>query len=69
MQNNQPTQQIPSEVNKLANRTGIVPFVEKPSVTAVTANNGNNKGPGLNATELFSLFTADIIQEDVVFTR
>ena len=41
----------------------IVPFKEKPSVES-PAKNGD-----MNASQLFSLFTADIIKEDVEFVR
>ncbi len=42
----------------------IVPFKEKPSDTK---NEG--KTNALDASELFSLFTADIIKEDIIFIR
>ncbi len=43
----------------------IVPFKEKPSVEL---SEPGKKGE-MNATQLFSLFTADIIKEDVEFVR
>ena len=47
---------------------GILPFTEKPSNQYV-----NEKEPhpmdGLQASELFSLFTANIIKEEIIFTR
>jgi hypothetical protein len=47
---------------------GILPFTERPSNQYV-----NEKEPhpmdGLQASELFSLFTADIIKEEVTFIR
>jgi len=54
--------------NKDARRDSIVPFKERPS------DNRNQGAPSrdsskLNAAQLFSLFTADIIREDVPFTR
>jgi len=42
----------------------IVPFKEKPS-DLVNKNNKNE----MEASELFSLFTADIIKKDVDFVR
>jgi arsenate reductase-like glutaredoxin family protein len=41
----------------------IVPFKEKPSDTA------KEKKDSLDASELFSFFTADIIKEDIEFVR
>jgi hypothetical protein len=41
----------------------ILPFLEEPAEK--TEENKN----GVSATELFSLFTANIIQEEVVFLR
>lgn len=41
----------------------ILPFKEKPS------DEINGKKNEMEATELFSLFTADIIKEDVEFVR
>ena len=43
----------------------IVPFKEKPSEEL--SNPGKNGE--MNATQLFSLFTADIIKEDAEFVR
>jgi hypothetical protein len=47
---------------------GILPFTEKPS-----NQYANEKEPhpmdGFQASELFSLFTADIIKEEVTFIR
>ena len=43
----------------------IVPFKEKPSVEI---SEPTKKGE-MNASQLFSLFTADIIKEDVEFVR
>jgi hypothetical protein len=45
-------------------RAGIKPFTEKPATDKL----GTKKGK-IGAADLFSLFTADIIKEDVVFTR
>lgn len=51
----------------------IMPFQEKPSVETLS---GAKEEPAaeegkkpLAATDLFSLFTADIIKEEVIFTR
>lgn len=41
----------------------ILPFKEKPS------DEPNGKKNEMEASELFSLFTADIIKEDIVFVR
>lgn len=43
----------------------IVPFKEKPSVELC----GPDSKGEMNASKLFSLFTADIIKEDVEFVR
>jgi len=45
----------------------IIPFPEMPSRNKYK-NKDNNKNE-LAASDLFSLFTADIIKEDVIFTR
>ena len=45
---------------------GILPYKERP---AVQNNEKDKTSDKLGATDLFSLFTADIIKEDVVFTR
>jgi hypothetical protein len=50
----------------------IFPFQEKPSVEAESISREKTDGDStkqLAAAELFSLFTADIIKEEVVFTR
>lgn len=46
----------------------IVPFAEKPSEKKYDSTGEENK-KGLAASDLFSIFTADIIRQDVVFTR
>lgn len=46
-------------VRKAAKGEAAAPYTEKPS----------KDGEGLAAHDLFSLFTADIIQENVTFTR
>jgi len=43
----------------------IVPFKEKPSLEISEPGNKNE----MNASQLFSLFTADIIKQDVEFVR
>ena len=45
---------------------GIMPYKERPAVNHDQKYQIEGK---LGATDLFSLFTADIIKEDVVFTR
>lgn len=45
---------------------GILPYKERPS----TEHDEDHKKKGnLGANDLFSIFTADIIKEDVMFTR
>ena len=51
----------------------ILPFQERPSIESASTlkeemGKEDSKKP-LAAAELFSLFTADIIKEDAVFTR
>ena len=48
---------------------GILPFTEKPSDKHLSEVHDNSNKEDINATELFSLFTADIIKEEVIFTR
>jgi hypothetical protein len=51
---------------------GILPFVEKPSRDEHLPNDAIseiNILARIRATDLFSLFTADIIKEAVIFTR
>jgi hypothetical protein len=45
----------------------IFPFTELPAITREEEN--EKRSFALSATDLFSFFTADIIKEDVVFTR
>ena len=47
--------------------TEILPFYEQPSIDREKTNQENSGN--LQASELFSLFTADIIKKDVLFTR
>jgi hypothetical protein len=49
---------------------GIFAFVEKPSLNCPQKKEetGNIEAE-INASELFSLFTADIIKEKIIFTR
>ena len=46
---------------------GILPFVERPSEER--SQGGSTSRDGLEASELFSLFTANIIKEQKLFTR
>jgi hypothetical protein len=50
---------------KARNIKGIVPFTETPGENKY----GEEKNQGIGASQLFSLFTADIIKEDIVFKR
>jgi hypothetical protein len=53
-----------SDKNRVNSR--LTPFTEKPSVSA---EKEVGKKKGICAHELFSMFTADIIKEDTLFTR
>jgi len=46
----------------------MLPFVEKPSRNRYGNKNGESKKE-LIASDLFSIFTADVIKQDVIFTR
>ena len=48
-------------------RSSILPFTERPDVER--SEGIENHESKINATELFSFFTADIIKEKVVFIR
>ena len=48
--------------------TDILPFTESPSRNRYQSNATKNKKE-LAASDLFSMFTANIIKEDVIFTR
>ncbi|HZI55104.1 MAG TPA: hypothetical protein VFD56_15415 [Chitinophagaceae bacterium] len=48
--------------------TDILPFTESPSRNRYRSNATKNKKE-LGASDLFSMFTANIIKEDVIFTR
>ena len=48
-------------------KSGIHPFEEKPSEDKIS--HGGNGKDQLQASDLFSLFTANIIKEDKPFTR
>jgi hypothetical protein len=52
------------EINNPIN-SFIHPFKEMPS----SNNRGKESADRINAHELFSLYTADIIKEDIIFTR
>lgn len=61
------TERIASFANRIV-KDGITPFKEEPSSdTTQTGSGGANQQ--LQASQLFSMFTADIINEQVVFTR
>lgn len=47
---------------------GILPFTEIPCINYFQQKDENNRDE-LKAIELFSYFTADIIKEQVIFTR
>jgi|GEM_PF-906657 len=60
-----------SKLNKVLRKLksdSIVPFKEKPSDNVTSAINKDKKKE-MDASELFSFFTADIIKEDVEFVR
>lgn len=65
----QSNKEIEVKRNKDARRDSIVPFKERPSDNRNQDSRSAKGSSTLNATELFSLFTADIIREDVTFTR
>lgn len=49
---------------------GILPFTETPSNSQYTNDEKDeNSKNEMKASDLFSLFTADIIKEEIVFTR
>ena len=54
-----------SKVLKTLKIDAIVPFKEKPSLEM--SDTGKNEE--MNASQLFSFFTADIIKEDIEFVR
>ncbi len=47
----------------------ILPFTERPSSMSNLEARTNTEKSGINATDLFSFFTADIIKQEVLFTR
>ena len=55
---------VTSKKNRLDD---IIPFQEMPSRNRYKNKDKNESG--LAASDLFSHFTADIIKEDVIFTR
>ncbi|MBC7946320.1 MAG: hypothetical protein H7Y42_00460 [Chitinophagaceae bacterium] len=64
-------EQIERKVTELVTITRIdeiLPFTEKPSLDH-TSKAYSDKNSQLGASDLFALFTADIIREEVVFTR
>jgi hypothetical protein len=58
------TERPASQLQK--NKDGIRPFTEHP---ATNRTEGAVKNTDIKAADLFSIFTADIIKEDVIFTR
>lgn len=52
-----------------SNRSTIVTFVQLPPSPDPYKKLEKKKSAAPDGTELFSLFTADIIKEDVLFTR
>ena len=51
-------------------RDGILPFCEKPSPNTMQKKEEPADPAGeINASDLFSLFTANIIKEKIIFTR
>ena len=70
MINNNPSQHIFSKRNQIIIarfQDGFTPFIERPSDEYDIV--GVDKGKRINAFDLFSIFTADIIREEIVFTR
>jgi hypothetical protein len=49
-------------------RSAITPFSEKPASEEMFPGSDDDER-NMNATELFSFFTADIIKQKVLFTR
>mgnify|MGYP007115600797 CR=1 FL=1 len=67
------TKLIPLPIQKTLQKSltlfeGILPFTEKPSNKHLSERTENAKDE-INASDLFSLFTADIIKEEIIFTR
>ncbi len=50
-------------------RYTIMPFIENPPMEKNNTVSNTPETKRINAAELFSMFTADIIKEEVVFTR
>ena len=62
------TEQLSSFAIRL--KDGITPFKEEPSTEKFGKADGNSTSTNqIHASDLFSMFTADIIKEQVVFTR
>jgi hypothetical protein len=59
---------IQNVLTKTIRIDGIKPFTERPSVDPSSSTSGLRKND-LSGADLFSLFTADIIREEVLFTR
>jgi hypothetical protein len=61
-----------TSILKQVRASGILPFAEKPSDDTVSVKDGKQKEGNddrIGASDLFSLFTANIIKEEVIFTR
>ena len=54
---------------KLNFTEGILPFAEKPSSNTYLGKKEEIGKNDIQASDLFSYFTADIIKEEVIFTR
>ena len=50
-------------------RATILPFTERPSEENKGLSDDKEACEEINATELFAIFTADIIKQKVLFTR
>jgi hypothetical protein len=63
---------LASSLVKHIKMNAIMAFPEKPSQTTEQINAANNEDDSrkhLEASDLFSMFTADIIKKEVTFTR
>ena len=49
--------------------SSILPFTETPSERQYDGDSKEKDNDKLQASDLFSMFTADIIKEEVIFTR
>ncbi|MEO6814752.1 MAG: hypothetical protein ABI172_12540 [Ginsengibacter sp.] len=53
----------------LAIMEGILPFTETPSSSEFDGDKEGTSKAEIQASDLFSFFTANIIKEEIVFTR